>query len=185
MSVYKDMAHDAGYRGEEAEQLAQAIEQDHMRQAMEHQEQEPDQIDMMSVDELRTALRSASSEGNALKRQDEVHMKTRRALLRQIEAWKWKLRDTREHLTAVVDGYFNDSGAEPSVSVHGRAADEAKKFLAATRTDTVSEGQSHQITLHPDCQKAWDRGLTDYPKEEHARDCEQCQQYEFDNMRRG
>ncbi len=63
MSVYKDMAHDAGYRGEEAEQLAQAIEQDHMRQAMEHQEQEPDQIDMMSVDELRTALRSASSEG--------------------------------------------------------------------------------------------------------------------------
>jgi len=32
--------------------------------------------------------------------------------------------------------------------------------------------------LHPDCQKAWDRGLTDYPKEEHARDCEKCQKYQ-------
>ncbi len=57
MSVYKDMAHDAGYRGEEAEQMAQAIEQDHMRQSMEHQEQEPDQVDMMAEDELRAYVR--------------------------------------------------------------------------------------------------------------------------------
>lgn len=41
MSVYKDMAHDAGYRGEEAEQVARAIEEDHMRQAMQQQEPEP------------------------------------------------------------------------------------------------------------------------------------------------
>ena len=47
MSVYKDMAHDAGYRGEEAEQMAQAIEQDHMRQCAEHQEQIPDPIELM------------------------------------------------------------------------------------------------------------------------------------------
>ena len=33
MSVYLDMAHDAGARGEEAEQLAQAIEFDQWRQA--------------------------------------------------------------------------------------------------------------------------------------------------------
>jgi len=32
MNVYKDMAHDAGARGEEAEQMAQAIEADHRAQ---------------------------------------------------------------------------------------------------------------------------------------------------------
>ena len=37
MSVYKDMANDAGYPygGDENEQMAQAIEQDHMRQMQE------------------------------------------------------------------------------------------------------------------------------------------------------
>lgn len=37
MSVYKDMAHDAGYRGDEAEQMAQAIEQQAEREAYEQQ----------------------------------------------------------------------------------------------------------------------------------------------------
>jgi len=36
------------------------------------------------------------------------------------------------------------------------------------------------IELHPGCQKAWDRGLTNYPKEEHARDCERCQKWMAD-----
>ncbi len=42
MGVYEDMAHDAGYRGEEAKQMARAIEQDHMRRCMSHEEQEPE-----------------------------------------------------------------------------------------------------------------------------------------------
>ena len=85
-----------------------------------------------------TSYVSVSAENERLERQDEVHMKTRRSLLTQIDAWKWKLCDTRKHLQAVVNGYFNDSGAEPSVSVHGRAVDEARTYLKATRSDTVS-----------------------------------------------
>ncbi len=34
--------------------------------------------------------------------------------------------------------------------------------------------------LHPDCRIAWDRGLTNYPTGEHARDCEKCQQWQRD-----
>ena len=47
MSVYKDMVHDAGYRGEEAKSVARSIEEDHMRQCKEHQEQIPDPIELM------------------------------------------------------------------------------------------------------------------------------------------
>ena len=41
MSVYKDMAHDAGYRGEEAEQMARQIEEMEMREAMRQQYPDP------------------------------------------------------------------------------------------------------------------------------------------------
>lgn len=39
----------------------------------------------------------------------------------------------------------------------------------------------HDAELHPDCRGPWDRGLTNYPKEEHARDCEKCQQWQRDS----
>ena len=29
--------------------------------------------------------------------------------------------------------------------------------------------------MHPNCKIASDRGLTNYPKEEHERDCDKCQ----------
>ena len=38
MSVYKDMAYDAGYRGEEAEQMARAIEEQHQAEMFRQQE---------------------------------------------------------------------------------------------------------------------------------------------------
>ncbi|KKM21792.1 hypothetical protein LCGC14_1631830 [marine sediment metagenome] len=39
------------------------------------------------------------------------------------------------------------------------------------------------LELHPDCRHAWNRGLTDYPKEEHARDCDKCQQWQHEQRR--
>ena len=41
---------------------------------------------------------------------------------------------------------------------------------------TVSE-EPAPLVLHPECKKAWDRGLTDYPHEEHIRDCAECRQW--------
>ncbi len=80
MGVYKDMAHDAGYRGEEAEQMAQAIEQDHMRQCMEHQEQEPDQIDMMDDAEVRSELRSTLVALGLAQKRGDGHAETLRGI---------------------------------------------------------------------------------------------------------
>ena len=39
MGVYDDMAHDAGYQGDEAHEMAQALEQDH-RKLIEQQDAE-------------------------------------------------------------------------------------------------------------------------------------------------
>ena len=33
------------------------------------------------------------------------------------------------------------------------------------------------MKLHPDCEPAWKRGLTDYPRAEHVRDCDKCQEW--------
>lgn len=33
--------------------------------------------------------------------------------------------------------------------------------------------------LHPECRVAWERGLTDYPPEEHARECKDCLQWQL------
>lgn len=41
-----------------------------------------------------------------------------------------------------------------------------------------NEAQDPKSALHPDCRIAWDRGLTDYPIEEHTRDCEKCQEWQ-------
>lgn len=46
-------------------------------------------------------------------------------------------KDLHMHLRRVLDAVHNDTGAEPSVSVLGRATDEAEEYLAS-----VSEGQA-------------------------------------------
>ena len=84
----------------------------------------------------RDALSQAQDEITCLEKQDEIHWKTRRGHLRTIDAWKRINKDARNKLRAFVCGYFNDTGAEPSVSVLGRAANEAKDFLQATRSDS-------------------------------------------------
>ena len=95
-----------------------------------------DHLAYQAAVEFGRAIDRLTTEGGALKRQDEVHMKTRRSLLLKIEAWKRMNKDTREHLRRVVDAYFDDSGAEPSISALGRAADEARGFLKLTRVDS-------------------------------------------------
>ena len=42
MSVYKDMAHDAGYTGDQAEDVARQLEEQHMRESF-YRQLEPEQ----------------------------------------------------------------------------------------------------------------------------------------------
>ncbi|KKK96890.1 hypothetical protein LCGC14_2658270, partial [marine sediment metagenome] len=86
--------------------------------------------------EMEIMAHTACDRAEQLEKQDEIHWKTRRGHLRTVDAWKRINKDARNKLRAVVCGYFNDTGAEPSVSVLGRAVDEAKDFLQATRSDS-------------------------------------------------
>lgn len=50
-----------------------------------------------------------------------------------IESLITEVKDSREHLRRVIRAYFSDSGAEPSVSVLGRAVVEAREYLDSGR----------------------------------------------------
>ncbi len=75
--------------------------------------------------------------------------------------------DRIESLSAenkVLRAFCFSLGSEAGVSY-----DEVQELI-----DPVSTQQS---ILHPDCRGPWDRGQTSYPKEEHARDCDKCQEW--------
>ena len=57
-----------------------------------------------------------------------------------LEKIRTELSETRKHLQSLVQAYFNDTGAEPSVSVHGRAASDARHLLETQWIDIDFEG---------------------------------------------
>lgn len=69
VTVYKDMAHDAGYRGDEAERMARAIEEQHQREEFYRQlaaEAEADAMAALGQElDLQELVEAAAAEDNS------------------------------------------------------------------------------------------------------------------------
>ena len=75
-----------------------------------------------------------------------------------------ELEETREHLRRVVSGYFRDTGHEPSVSVLGRAASEARDYF-------IEQGKGC-----PNCpDQGWYVVASIYTGEAEQEQCEFCE----------
>ena len=102
----------------------------------------------------------------------------------------------RWYLAEAVDSEVTSLSAENSLlkgvlrqiryaDLMSAAYDHGGELTSVEVAELIQERVSTEQTLvlHPGCKTAWDRGLTNYPHEEHIRDCDRCQEWNRHSIR--